>query len=388
MHLEGSRVLMDGGALIVERPGRVLRLDPWPRPGAYAGIDRHRAATPTPLVLGLADLEALSVGRDPRAKAAAEAFVDRIPARVRAAVEPYSEDLVGMLQLAASGGRFALELMESNRGLALAIAHRAALQPACGLTSETLGSMKRHQALEALGIPGGKPSVALLGKLNKQALTLRTLRVLIQLLDTLGRERLRELAQLEQLSTEVLAIYQHPFAREHVGPGLMELASRMRCYRSSIAERIEEVKLDFELFGLGEPTPVFQTFEAIEAAQAQVLKNRPLVRLTDIRSKVPMPPPPVPGNGNIVPIDSATELWAESCHQENCAVRYYHAIRGRRWYLYRMLLPERCTISILRVDGEWWLSEVKATFNQRPVKPGTWRVLRRWATENGVRLLE
>ncbi len=103
----------------------------------------------------------------------------------------------------------------------------------------------------------------------------------------------------------------------------------------------------------------------------------------------PFPPPPLQGNDAIRPLTTPAELIAEGNAQYNCVgnrVSYEPSIRAGRCYIYRVLTPERATLSIVRRDAHCWaIGELKARGN-RAVGPATRRAVRNWLDASQVSL--
>lgn len=103
----------------------------------------------------------------------------------------------------------------------------------------------------------------------------------------------------------------------------------------------------------------------------------------------PFPPPPFPGTDTIRPLCTPVELINESIAQRNCVgnrVTYEPHIRKGRCYIYKVVAPERATLSIIRRTGESWsIGELKAAGNH-PVGLGMLRVVRDWLDGHQVSL--
>jgi hypothetical protein len=89
------------------------------------------------------------------------------------------------------------------------------------------------------------------------------------------------------------------------------------------------------------------------------------------------PPPPIPGNDMIVPIDTPAMLFEEGRQQHHCAAIKVRAVQAGNTYLYRILQPERATLSIDRVARGWVLGELLAAYNTE-VRIETLQVVRAW----------
>ena len=70
------------------------------------------------------------------------------------------------------------------------------------------------------------------------------------------------------------------------------------------------------------------------------------------------PAPPLRGSPTIVPIRSVSELVREGEEQENCVAGYAHAVLQGRCFLYRVLAPERATLSLVNDGQQWRLGEL------------------------------
>lgn len=78
------------------------------------------------------------------------------------------------------------------------------------------------------------------------------------------------------------------------------------------------------------------------------------------------PPPPVMGNSTIVPILHAGQLQLEGRSQRHCVASYGPRIRGGRYYVYRVLAPERATLGLYRQGATWQMDQLRLQHNQSP----------------------
>jgi len=93
-----------------------------------------------------------------------------------------------------------------------------------------------------------------------------------------------------------------------------------------------------------------------------------------ITAPAPFPDPPLEPDGPHVELEaltSETKLLQEGQIQRNCVGAYATRVRHNSIYIYRMLFPERATLSVLRSpSGRWELQEIKAYANNE-VQPET-----------------
>jgi hypothetical protein len=94
------------------------------------------------------------------------------------------------------------------------------------------------------------------------------------------------------------------------------------------------------------------------------------------------PPPPVPSLPGVVePLDSAVQLVLEGRQQANCVASYAPRVREGRVSIYRVLQPERATLSLIRTEaGRWEIGELKASRN-RPVSGQTHDLVEQWLAD-------
>ena len=94
--------------------------------------------------------------------------------------------------------------------------------------------------------------------------------------------------------------------------------------------------------------------------------------------------PPVPGTVDIVPLTDAGQLLEEAREQRNCVGGYASRVAGGKVFIYRVLRPERATLSLhLGTDGEWELGQLLRACNQK-VAPATAIADQRWLANESV----
>ena len=96
------------------------------------------------------------------------------------------------------------------------------------------------------------------------------------------------------------------------------------------------------------------------------------------------PGPPVPGTADIVPLTDASQLLEEGRQQRNCVGGYGERVAGGNVFIYRVLAPERATLSIQpSADGGYEIQQLLLSCN-RPVAPATEQAVRRWLAGESV----
>ncbi len=90
------------------------------------------------------------------------------------------------------------------------------------------------------------------------------------------------------------------------------------------------------------------------------------------------PKPPLPGTDKIIPLTSWPELEEEGAEQRNCVVTKASSILAGKYFVYRVLKPERATLAISYYpSGSWYRSELRAAGNQKVGKE-TIRMVDSW----------
>jgi len=108
----------------------------------------------------------------------------------------------------------------------------------------------------------------------------------------------------------------------------------------------------------------------------------PHPRLPQTKHDESFPDPPFPGNQHVVPLTTRDQLQTEGRVQANCVASYFQRVKNGSLYIYRVLWPERCTLSIAkRRTGQWVIQELEAARNTR-VRNETRRWIEDWIRTN------
>ncbi|TGK29421.1 hypothetical protein EHQ12_17645 [Leptospira gomenensis] len=95
------------------------------------------------------------------------------------------------------------------------------------------------------------------------------------------------------------------------------------------------------------------------------------------------PPPPIGAEEWMNPIETRKELFLESVSQHNCVFDYDSDIIEGKYYIYRIFFPERCTLSLFQVNGDWYVDQVAGNFNGQ-VHVETRKKIENWRLQNGI----
>ena len=303
-------------------------------------------------------------------------FCQQIPAPVRQTVSLFRERHWQLLAWLAGSGSVGEQLLAANPSLAFAVACGAEMTvretPTRFLEKQFLMAYRSQvDLLGRLGFPSTERARRILRKIAPQAVTLARLRRL--------REWLRDAALSERLAhtpilnDAVLTLVETGAHAATSNATLQQVARENLDDATDIARRLADA---VRLWGLVRPTtplPHFTSVERIREVYAELHADAAKAR----REPHLFPPTPVAGNESILPIRSMAMLLEEGRLQSNCVATYAEAIRRGHTVVYRVLSPERCTLSIRWRRGQWVIGELKRSAN-RSASFETYMAVNRW----------
>jgi hypothetical protein len=263
----------------------------------------------------------------------------------------------------------AIELLQQNPALGFCLAHHASLRPGQAASVDGVRvatRSKQRDILEWLDFPGTEAMVRILRKVQPETIHLERLR---QLRDAARRPAvLQALSHLQQINVGVQGLLFDPVLAESVTPNL--LAEVSECHTELTQSEVTTLVRTFqEMWRVLQPRRAVRKFESIarlreEHREVSVEYSRLQLETPE---KIEFPSPPLPGTGDILPLVTAQELEEEGREQSNCVATYRQWVRTGGGYIYRVLRPQRATLSITRgQDGCWQAEELKLKGNQPP----------------------
>ena len=174
-----------------------------------------------------------------------------------------------------------------------------------------------------------------------------------------------------ELPAEMLSVRLLEFDENDLMP--LEVESLVELCRELIRFRQELGQLPLWAYRHGR-------FSARTLHNAVQLK-RMLVCCKKREGKACFPAPPLPSiKGSkfcIDPITTLSALYREGNQQQNCIVSYGTQVLQGTHYVYRLNMPERATVLLLRSGDDWYPAQVKTFRNGNP-KPETIELIERW----------
>ena len=395
------------GSLAIETSLYDMRLRWLPKPSAEESIangKRWKACWPEFCLVRAPDNETDLLPDEVDAPAAPKldahaaafyAFQELIPEDVASCAYPYASHQWPVLTMVHSQP-LARDLVASNPILAYALANnnvfRGTRVEAAAIQALAYSTRKQRDIAKWLGFPDSPACVKLLGRLPVEDVSPGLLRLLRNALSDDPR-LLKLLGHLKHINAMVLGLVIHAKVREFVKPALLHELSEFTGFWEGpepadvILECLmmrDQVGDDFPLVRpMSSLQQVRRMQEAYERAYLEYCRKQEEIRqnmeiraarrqarrqavadAVDVSGKRMFPAPPFPGTEHIVPLTSRDQLREEGMLQSNCVGSYGPSVRSGKYYIYRVLEPERATLSIrMGPDTNWRISELKGFDN-------------------------
>jgi hypothetical protein len=302
-------------------------------------------------------------------------FMSRVPKTLVAEVSRFPEDHWALLSWLARAGVVGDELLRSNPCLALMLAKAASFsaRPRRLPIWSLRPSAPQKKLLGKLGFPPTEAMRRLARKVVFSAMTVPRLR---DIRDAIRRTPalVAHLSHLRRLNANVLAA---------AAAGGLQVTPRLLTQLSdassddpaaTLGSALADTVRGLRLLHPRRPLPIFDHVSQVHRLHEQVIEE---LSLHKGRGTLPFPAPPVEGTNTIVPLRNAVELVVEGRDQHNCVASYERLARRGDVALYRVTAPERATLSLVRGQGSWMISELKGPCNRR-VSERTREAVRRW----------
>ncbi len=284
----------------------------------------------------------------------------------------------------------ALDLVRTNLALGVCIACAGSWDTLRGDATELtlrLLRMRRREACAALGFPGTEATVRLLAKILPEACSVALLMRFRRKLAEPGlAETLRHLPVIGEKALFLAAHWRwggsvsiplfREMERESDGAALPKYGSLLE----------DTIQMRERLDRHGRP---FRSLAEVKRCHNKLAAN--VNYGTDGRDcwvldsysrdclvlDLQFPPPPIPGTERILALDSPDLLIDEGRKQRHCVAIKAEEVASGQMYVYRILGPERATLSIIRTGAGWEFGELCGPGN-RPVAERTKQFVRNW----------
>ena len=294
-----------------------------------------------------------ALGLNEQDQLAIETYLATIPPRIRGTIATLADRQWEVLVWAARGGLAAEDLLVSNPMIAFALANLAEVLPTkqSGRTVETqqrlLPSRKQREILERLDFEPTERVRRILRKVMPGSINLATL---VLLRDQLRKPAVSErLAHVPAIGPQVLAM---------IDNGTFDYVTLAALEAFACADARSE---DHHMATLVENAARIWCSELVSRARTPCGDQ-----LAQAARKTDFPPAPFLGTEAIVPILYRGQLLEEACEQNNCVFDYAPQVARGKIAIYRVLFPERCTLSLKLRQGHWTVDQLKGWRNREP----------------------
>lgn len=316
-------------------------------------------------------------------------WAQRIPDEVRRPISQFRCRQWHLLSMTARCGEGALELVRSNPALAFMMASNwvyhspSVQQPLRSVRALLRRGRNQRDMLAWLGFPPTKSIRRLLAKVPPASVSVSRLLYLRQACNE--PRMLKAMAHLPRLNEGCLRIVTDPQLFQCVSPVLLEdiAVNRREDRRPHSAWLLKDVVRMLD--DLGRSVGVVRGLRRAEDLQhlhddlagRGPVEDQSFGAATD-EETLSFPPEPVAGTDEIAPIRDPAALRREGVEQKHCAWSFVHDVAVRRHtYFYRVISPERATLSLQLRNGLWQIGELKG-FRNASIRPQTRARVEQW----------
>lgn len=426
---QSSRFAFDRGSLLISTESSKFSIHGWPEPEATEQEGSHephparpafrlvmrqgenRPSTPADKFISsfACDFrEADQNLRDQKMQAYA-AFRASLPAELGCAIERFQSHQWNLIDLIRYK-REALDLAISNPVLAFLFANNDELRKLTARSPAVQARWHIHKRQREiagwLGFPGAEATVKLLKKIVPESISPTDGRFLLQAL-TADPAIARMVAHLKRINVGVLRLVSNWKLFQLVTIQLLEEVSGNdeEVYFPRTADLLIDVRYMFEKLHPDDSPKPFKTARRIQEMHAQLmtelqqkerheqemraqriadrLRNERLERerrFLSAKRELACRRPPIAGSANIVPLTTKDQLQAEGEAQHHCVGQYFELMKEGELFVYKVLKPERATLSLVRDrNGDWGIGQLRLSCN-RTASAETVYAVHRWLT--------
>lgn len=311
---------------------------------------------------------------------AIQRFFEGFPRSVCTLVAPFADRHWHLLRWLARAGPAAEDLCASNPALAYMVAsswefgtahERRVRQPAPVM----LAYRKQRSILGWLGFP---PAEAVRHIVRKIAPPVVSVQQLVALRPALYQpETVKKLCHVPRINPDILQLASEQGIRWVTPRVLDEICRAGDDRETTTARMLADTLRMWRQVRRGEQPPLFHSLKRIRELHDELAQEFARWRPEEEGHGADLPAPPFAGTKTIVPITSKWMLRQEGRVQHNCVASYVSQVARGRVAIYRVLEPERATLSLVRSRGRWRLQQLKGPCNAN-VTPATREAVRQW----------
>lgn len=300
---------------------------------------------------------------------ALDRFRFALPKDVAKALEPFRVRQWMMMQMMYHDPD-SVDLALSNPALAFFLAQK--LNGDTGMIrSLKCSSMRQRDILALLGYPATRAAVKLVSKIQPASITTDNWRLIVDMLNTELKKDKTALAHVSRINLGVMEIVVDPVASSAVGSKLLEAVANdhREKYRGRVVHMIksalemqDDLQLDRKVSFFHDLQRLYDVHERTTSRYKRRVRQLNDAELAAMSGTFDSPPlPGIPGQ--IEPLTCPRELVDEGEIQGNCVASYAKKMVTGKLYVYRVLSPERSTLSIVKKKQGWEIGELEAKYN-------------------------
>ena len=315
-------------------------------------------------------------------------FRQSLPPRLALATERYPARQWAVLRMVQEREE-AVELLEQNPALGFCTANLARFRGLSGNLGQQAAELSRRPQRDALGWLGFPDSQAWVNLFRKILPETVTVERVLALREVAGdKDMAKRLAHVPTINTGVLELACQPRLLSLISPTLLaEIASseeeRLRGSAvhllADLVDTLQRMNEPPQFSGIRTLAGLRERGQEIDAAyQRHMLMREQVYRV------MRFPPPPIAGTDFIVPLTQPGQLLEEGRLQHNCVGNYGERVAAGKVFIYRVLKPERATLSLRpAAHGEWEIEQLLRARN-KPVSLATAQAVQLWVARESV----
>jgi len=236
--------------------------------------------------------------------------------------------------------------------------------------------MKRLEILRALGFRHADQSlVNTLGKIIPWACRREQISGLIDALKE--RNTLRIIRHLPRINLGGITLLADTALRESVGKQVLYevVNDKQEDTHANTALKLK-TWIDIKTRYLPDESP--QRFETRAALDKMVFRNRSLASTNTLENIVcTLPHAPIPDHPDIIALQESCEVFREGYLQNNCLFSRMPELCAGKTFAYKVLAPERTTLTIQKSKGKWQIDALETAHN-KPASVQTREFIQTW----------
>tara|TARA_B100001964_G_scaffold28206_1_gene28568 strand:+ start:371 stop:2041 length:1671 start_codon:yes stop_codon:yes gene_type:complete len=296
-------------------------------------------------------------------------FMEKIPGNIRNKVGQFKDKHFEILRL-ISHSNHAHDLLKCSPALlyALAASHKFRRANCKNFFSKAVqyARKKKKDIAGWLGLSASKRSVKIINKIPINEVEIDLLLRLRKILKSNNKEAMKALSHVPRINKTIIEFVSNPETLHHVSGNLLANVLMPQKNKSdSIYNYFEDVLRMARIVRPNYRNMRFNTLRELKFTHDNLVREINEHKKLKGLLKYKFPDPPLPGTRDIVPLSNPRELISEGLSQKNCIASYASKVSKREVFIYKILFPERATLSLARRSNSWKVGELKAACNRK-----------------------